>query len=70
MAGRVLLVTLLGMGLVNGIHYFNGGSAPFVDVLTTVLQNRLYQLFLILALVFNVRHILLRLSDRDAGKSS
>jgi predicted unusual protein kinase regulating ubiquinone biosynthesis (AarF/ABC1/UbiB family) len=69
MIGRILLVTLLGMGLVNGIHYFYGGSGSFVEVLNTVLQNRLYQLFLVLALVFNVRHILLRLSDRDAGKS-
>ena len=69
MAGRVLLVTLLSMGLVNIGRYFWGGDLSFVSILSTVMQNRFYQLFLAFALVFNVRHILFRLRDRDVGKS-
>jgi predicted unusual protein kinase regulating ubiquinone biosynthesis (AarF/ABC1/UbiB family) len=69
MAGRILLVTLIGMGVVNIFQYFNGGAISFADVLSTVLQNRLYQLFLGVTLIFNVRHILFRLRDRDAAKS-
>ena len=65
MAGRILLVTILGMVLVNIVLYIRGEPLQYFNTLGIVLQNKLYQLFLIFATIFNVRHILFRLMDRD-----
>jgi len=67
MAGRILLVTLLGMGLFDLVAYLNGEPLSFLGTLSALVQNHLYQLFLVAAVVFNIRHILFRLRDRDAG---
>ncbi len=67
MTGRILLATLLGMGLFYLAAYFNGASLSFLGALSMLAQNRFYQLFLVAAAVLNVRHILFRLRDRDVG---
>lgn len=66
MAGRILLVTILGMVLVNIALYIQGQPVLYFNTLGIVLQNRFYQLFLVAATIFNTRHILFRLMDRDA----
>jgi ubiquinone biosynthesis protein len=67
MTGRILLVTILAMGIVHIGGYFTGEPLTFWMELSVVAQNKLYQLFLIAAAVFNVRHILFRLRDRDSS---
>jgi hypothetical protein len=47
--------------------YFNGQNLSLWGALSALAQNRLYQLFLVAAAVFNIRHILFRLRDRDLG---
>ncbi len=67
MFGRILFVTILFMGTVNLIRYLNAEPASFMNVLSDVARNGLYQLFLAVTFIFNIRHILFRLRDRDAG---
>jgi len=67
MTGRIVLVTLLGIGLFSLAAYLNGETLSFFGTLSALAQNHLYQLFLVAAAVFNIRHILFRLRDRDAG---
>ena len=64
-AGRILIVTLLCMVFVDVLRYAAGEPLSYAAALGAVAENRLYQLFLVLATIFNVRHILFRLRDRD-----
>jgi ubiquinone biosynthesis protein len=66
MAARILLVTILGMVLMNVVLYTRGEPILYLNTLGLVLQDRIYQLFVIAAVLFNTRHILFRLTDRDA----
>jgi hypothetical protein len=66
MAGRILLVTILGMVIVNIVLYAQGQQLLYFNTLGIVLQDKFYQLFLVAAVIFNTRHILFRLMDRDA----
>ncbi len=66
MVGRILLVTILGMVLVNVVLYIQGQPISYFNTLNMVIQNQFYQLFLVFATIFNTRHILFRLMDRDA----
>ena len=65
MAGRILIVTALFMGLIGFVQIMSGESVSFLTSLNQVIQNRLYQAFLVVALVFSTRLILFRLRDRD-----
>ena len=65
MVGRVLIVTALFMGLIGFLNLASGGSISFVSALNQVIQNKLYQAFLVVAVVFSTRLILFRLRDRD-----
>jgi predicted unusual protein kinase regulating ubiquinone biosynthesis (AarF/ABC1/UbiB family) len=67
MAGRVLFITLLGMGLVSLLNIFAGSPVSFALAAGQVIQNKIYQGFLLVALVFSARLILFRLRDRDLG---
>lgn len=69
MAGRILLITLLATIGVQIGQYLAGEAITFREVLNIVIQNRLYQLFLIAAALLNVRHIMFRLSERDTGSN-
>jgi ubiquinone biosynthesis protein len=69
MAGRILLVTILGMVLINIVLYLTGQPISYLNTLSLVVQNTFYQLFLVVAAIFNIRHILFRLSDRDANQN-
>jgi len=66
MAGRILIVTILSMVFVNIVLYARGEPLLYFNTLGLVVQNIFYQLFLVITTIFNVRHILFRLSDRDA----
>lgn len=68
MAGRVVLVTILGMLLASVVLYVRGEPIHYLDTLGLVLQDRFYQLFLVVAVIFNTRHILFRLRDRDNNR--
>ena len=65
MAGRILLITLLGMGLVGLLHILSGNTVSFEMAAREVFHSRIYQGFLVIALVFSARLILFRLQDRD-----
>ena len=68
LAGRVLLVTLLGLALVAANRSLYGTPLTLdslVSALRTVFQSPLYLLFLAAAGALNVRHILFRLRERD-----
>jgi predicted unusual protein kinase regulating ubiquinone biosynthesis (AarF/ABC1/UbiB family) len=65
MAARIILVTILGMVLINILLYIRGEPILYFNTLGLVLQDRFYQLFLVAATIFNVRHILFRLMERD-----
>ena len=65
MAGRVLFITLLRMGLVALLNILTGNPVTFTLTIEQVLQNKIYQGFLIVAVVFSARLILFRLRDRD-----
>lgn len=67
MAGRILFVTIFGMLLVNIVLYIRGEPLQYFSTLSIVVQDKLYQLFLVVATIFNVRHILFRLMDRDTN---
>jgi hypothetical protein len=65
MAGRVLFITLLGLGLVGLLHILSGNTVSFDIAFQEVIQSKIYQGFLVIALVFSARLILFRLRDRD-----
>ena len=72
MAGRILFVTALAMAGVAASRSLYGTQltlASFNGVLLTVVQNPLYQIFLVLAGVLNLRHILFRLRERDTSRN-
>lgn len=65
MIGRVVLITLVGMGLVGAVNVISGTPVSFVLTAGAVFQSRVYQGFLVIALIFSTRLILFRLQDRD-----
>jgi predicted unusual protein kinase regulating ubiquinone biosynthesis (AarF/ABC1/UbiB family) len=69
MVGRILFVTILGMVVVNIVLYLMGQPISYFNTLSLVVQNKFYQLFLVFATIFNVRHILFRLMDRDSNNN-
>ena len=60
-----LFITLLAMGLVALLNILSGNPITFVLAVEQVVQNKIYQGFLIVAVVFSARLILFRLRDRD-----
>ena len=65
MVGRVLFVTLLGVGIISLVHIITGESVQFASAAGSVLQNKLYLAFLVVQVLFSARLILFRLRDRD-----
>jgi predicted unusual protein kinase regulating ubiquinone biosynthesis (AarF/ABC1/UbiB family) len=65
MAGRILFVTILCMVFISFGHLLTGTPVSFALAAVQVIQNRLYQVFLVVALLFSTRLILFRLQDRD-----
>lgn len=65
MAGRILLITVLWMSVIGFIYVSNGEPISLSIAVEQVVQNRLYQAFVIITIVFSARLILFRLGDRD-----
>jgi predicted unusual protein kinase regulating ubiquinone biosynthesis (AarF/ABC1/UbiB family) len=65
MVGRIILITILAIVAVGLSFYLSGAPASFSNGLKVVLQSNLYHLFLVAAIVLNIRHIIFRLRDRD-----
>lgn len=65
MLGRILFITILCMGLIGFLNILSGNPITFASAVDLVIQNRLYQAFLVVAVLFSTRHILFRLRDRD-----
>jgi predicted unusual protein kinase regulating ubiquinone biosynthesis (AarF/ABC1/UbiB family) len=65
MVARILFITLSFMGLTGLFHIFTGSSTSFMIAFNQVAQNKLYLAVLIATLVFSMRLILFRLTDRD-----
>jgi ubiquinone biosynthesis protein len=66
MAGRILLVTILAVLAVNLTYYLGSQPITLLDALSLVVQNRLFQVFLMVVFVINLSHILVRFKERDA----
>lgn len=64
-AGRLLLLTVLAMLLLTGRAYLLGLPVSFNTVILAVLNNGVYQGLVLISAVFNIRHILFRMKDRD-----
>jgi ubiquinone biosynthesis protein len=67
MVGRLALVASIAVGLVSLVHYSRDGAVDVINVLNSLLPNGLFQLALLIVVVLNVRLILFRLRERDAG---
>ena len=65
MAGRILFVTIVCTGLIGFLNILNGSTISFALAAEQVIQNKIYQAFLVVALIFSTRLILFRLRDRD-----
>jgi ubiquinone biosynthesis protein len=65
MVGRILLVTVLWMSIIGFLQVLIGDPVSLSIAGEQVIQNRFYQAFLIIALVFSARLILFRMGDRD-----
>ena len=65
MAMRILVVTLLGMGLYSLVAYLSHAPFTLTSTFTALVKNPAFLLFLVFAIFFNIRHILFRLRDRD-----
>lgn len=70
MGGRILIISVVFMGLFGLAHIFEGGSVSFMTTLNQVIQNKLYQALMVAEVIFNSRLILIRLRDRDVGRVS
>ncbi len=66
MAGRILLVTALAMTYAHFEQILTNQAATIPFAFQAVIQNRLYQVFLVGAGLLNLRHILFRLQERDS----
>jgi ubiquinone biosynthesis protein len=69
MAGRILFVTILCIILIDFMGISSGKPISFMATVSQLLQYKLYQVFLIAAVVFSARLILFRLKDRDLDRS-
>jgi hypothetical protein len=65
MAGRIVFITILFMSWLGAAGIFAGNPFSFMVTLNEVITNRLYQILMILSVVFSTRLILFRLRDRD-----
>jgi predicted unusual protein kinase regulating ubiquinone biosynthesis (AarF/ABC1/UbiB family) len=65
MGGRIFFVTVIVLGLIEMYGMLSGSPISFAGALDQIVQNRLYQAFIILTSVFSARLILFRLRDRD-----
>ena len=65
MAGRILFVTIVCTGLIGFLNILSGSTISFALAAEQVIQNKIYQAFLVVALIFSTRLILFRLRDRD-----
>jgi len=70
MGGRILFITLVAMGLFGAFGIFAGNTFSFIPTLNQVIQNRIYQAILVIAVVFSMRLILFRLRDRDLNNNN
>ena len=69
MGGRILLVTVLCLGLVSLLHVVTGEAVSFATALGQVILNKFFQAFLVFTFVFTLRLIVIRLRDRDINGS-
>jgi len=70
MVGRILFVTVAYLGLVEIFGVLTGNPFSFSGALNNVLTSKIYQAFILLAVVFSLRLILFRLRDRDLNNNN
>jgi len=68
LAGRILFVTILAMLGVQLWHAAAGDSVSMGTALSAVIQNWLYQVLVAGALLLNMRHIIVRLTEPEVGR--
>ena len=68
LAGRVLFITLLAMLGVQLWHAAAGESVPVAMAFGAVIENQLYQVLVLGALILNLRHIIVRLTEPEVGR--
>jgi ubiquinone biosynthesis protein len=68
LAGRILFITVLAMLGVQLWHAAAGDSVSMGTALSAVIQNWLYQVLVAGALLLNMRHIIVRLTEPEVGR--
>jgi predicted unusual protein kinase regulating ubiquinone biosynthesis (AarF/ABC1/UbiB family) len=68
LVGRLILVTLLAMLGVQLWHALAGESFSMAMAFSEVIRNRLYQVLVAAALLLNLRHIVVRLTEPEVGR--
>ena len=68
LAGRILFVTILAILGVQLWHAAAGDSVSMGMAFSAVIQNRLYQVLVLGALLLNMRHIIVRLTEPEVGR--
>jgi len=68
LVGRVLFVTILAMLGVQLWHAVAGESVSMAMAFGEVVHNRLYQAVLVVALILNLRHIIVRLTEPEVER--
>jgi len=63
--GRILILTLLSLGIGGALQLIQGGSLQLGEIISRVLSNRAYQILIIVLIFTNTRHILFRLRDQE-----
>ncbi len=70
MGGRIAFITILFMSWLGSAGIFAGNPFSFMVTLNEVATNRLYQIMVVLSVVFSTRLILFRLRDRDLNDNN
>jgi hypothetical protein len=70
MAGCILFITMMLVGLVQVLQYWAGAPIPFLNTLGAVISNKLYFIFVGVTNLFSIRLILFRLRDRDSADTN
>ena len=65
MVGRIVVLTLIGIGLYSLVAYLNHTPFTLISAITALARNIVFLGFLAIGFTINIRHILLRLHDRD-----
>jgi len=63
--GRLFLVSSFGTLILAGVHLVSGQSLLPMDILATLVANKVYLIIISILIFTNTRHILFRIRDQE-----